>query len=155
MCGTSSLFSLEKHPPNWWNPSLLCVTALGMLAVFRTSCLCLSFLSLWSFTPLLWRSSSPTFWIFFTGKQSIFSCRFGVSMGEDEYRILLCHHLMGVPPCSVHWRLVHLEWEKIWDKSIFFTLFPNLNICQRWLIFLTAKPFSSLYYTFANKWINK
>ena len=123
--------------------------------VFGRLCFCLSNLSWYGlFTPLLWRSSSSSFQNFFRGKWSIYSCRFGMSAGGAEFRIFLCDHFVEMSSGSVYWTVVFLEWEKSWVKSIFFSLLPTLNICQRWLILLIAKSFSSPYYTFANKWIN-
>ena len=44
-----------------------------------------------------WRSHSASFQVFFTINWSMCSCRFGVSVGRGEFRILLHHHLEPNP----------------------------------------------------------
>ena len=46
-----------------------------------------------SFYPVLWSLCFSTCYLPFRGNYSMCSCRLAVSMGEDEFRIFLAHHL--------------------------------------------------------------
>lgn len=62
----------------------------------------LSFLiiSMWPFYPLLWRSCSASFQVFFIEDCSICSYIFGMSMEGGEFRIFLCFLLELSPQTS-------------------------------------------------------
>lgn len=47
---------------------------------------------MWSFYPFSWRCS-VSFQVCFRGNFSVCSCRFGVSVERDEFRIFFCCHL--------------------------------------------------------------
>lgn len=42
---------------------------------------------------LIWRGCFASFLVFFRGNYSTYGCRFSVSLGKNEFRILLGHHL--------------------------------------------------------------
>lgn len=81
---------------NWWDLSLLCVPMSGVELWGAVFLLLLAFLR-WSFYPLMWRSSSSSFTMFFRQKWFLCSCRFDVSV-RSESRILLHYHLVEVLP---------------------------------------------------------
>ena len=83
--------TLPEEAPDWQRA--YCVLGLWGLSFLWRPHLCLSHLSLWG-SFILWLSSR--FRIFFTGKWSTRSCKFGVSMGEDAFRIFLRRHLASL-----------------------------------------------------------
>lgn len=70
-----------KIPPDCGSPYLGAVSG-KRIALFLL-------VSMWSFFPLLWRHCSCSLQNFFRGNYSNCSCRFVVSIREDEFRILL------------------------------------------------------------------
>lgn len=52
---------------------------------------------MWPFYPVLWGSCSASSRVLFRGSCSIYSCKFLVSVGGDEVRIFLHHHLELLP----------------------------------------------------------
>lgn len=51
-------------------------------------------ISVWAFSHVLMcRSCMSRFWVSFKGNYSVFSYRYGVSVGGGDFRILLHHHI--------------------------------------------------------------
>ena len=88
----------------WWDLWSECFSA------FST---CLCFIS-----HPVYRNHSTLLWIALRGSFSMYSCIFGVSVGEGEFRRLLCHHLVLESKYSfvlscLKWFLVHHFWVRI------------------------------------------
>lgn len=70
-------------------------------------------------THLMYRSCLTRFWVAFRGNCSICSCRSSVSMEEEEFRILLCHHLEPDPVTSSFFKVRFIEFEVTYNNYIY------------------------------------
>lgn len=68
---------------------------LGLMTSVSASCTYFHVGSL--LVSIICQSHSTSLWMSFRGKCSLGGCMFGVSMGGEEFRILLCHCLELVP----------------------------------------------------------
>lgn len=85
-------FSLLREKLYFWDLSWLWVAMPRMRFLARPH-----FASpLWPSSHLLWRRYSAGFRVLFARNYSIYSCRFGVSVEGDNFRIFLHHHV-GLP----------------------------------------------------------
>lgn len=66
----------------------------------KTTSLPLLIILVWPFYPLLWRSCSDSFQVFFIENCSVYSYRFGMPMGRGKFSIFLCCHLELPPQTS-------------------------------------------------------
>lgn len=96
-CCAGALLS-DMQLKSWGsNPLLLKEKLRGVSPLLRAVvdgvCLGFSFSVGFLLVCIIHRSHSTNF-LFFRGNSSLGSCRFGVCMGGEEFRILLCHFLI-------------------------------------------------------------